>query len=187
MRILPQKPNYVRIAFLPEPDDPEYTACTWAYFDFDTDEWMLNIQSDIGEFAHAWPKGKGETFLQLCARMSEDYIEQKLFHENYTVFDEAGTLDNLREYLDDAGYDGDEIDDLIDDLRYTLDDYDLEKCVPLAEHLVCEWAEDNKLGLVEPWTLVESDLTAWQKRIVRIFTKYVQPTLKRILKEGGQA
>ena len=184
MRIEIKKPNVVRVAYLPDRADKDYQACTWAYFDFDTDEWLLNIQSDIGEYAHGWPVGKNETFLELCARMSDDYLERKLFHENYTVFDEEATIQNFREYFEDCEYEEERIEKLLEDLRWKFDEYDLEECVPLAEFLVDEWNNDNNLEIDCAYEHVESDLTAWQKRIVRIFTDHIQPKLRELVKEA---
>lgn len=184
MRIEVQRPNIIRIAYLPDPSDKEYPACTWALFDFDTDEWLLNIQSDVGEFAHGWPVGKSETFLQLCARMNDDYLERKLFHEKYTVFDEKATIEDFREYFQECEYDEDRIEELLEDLRLRLDEYDLEDCVPLAEYLVDEWNDENHLEIDCAYEHVASDLTAWQKRIVRIFVDYIQPKIREMLKEA---
>lgn len=184
MRIEVQKPNIIRVAYLPDPDEKEYPACTWAFFDFDTEEWLLNIQSDIGNYAHGWPVGKGETFLELCARMSDDYLEKKLFHENYTVFDKDATIQNFREYFEECEFSEERMESLLEDLRYKLDEYDLEECVPLAEYLVDEWNNENDIGIDCAWEHVESDLTAWQKRIVRIFVEHIQPKLREMLKEA---
>ena len=182
MKIKVQKPHIIRIAYLPNPDDKEYPSCTWAFFDFDTDEWLLNIQSDVGNYAHGWPVGKGETFLELCARMSDDYLEKKLFHEDFTVFDEEATIENFREYFEDCEYDEERAEILLVDLRYKLDQYELEECVPLAQYLVDEWNDENDLDIDCAYEYVEADLTAWQKRIVEIFMKYVQPKLREIIK-----
>lgn len=182
MKIEVRKPNIVRIAYLPEPGAPHYSACTWAFFDFDVEEWLLNIQSDIGEYAHGWPAGKGETFLELCARMSDDYLEGKLFHENYTVFKKDATIENFREYFKECEFSKKRTERLLEDLHDKLDEYDLEDCVPLAEYLVDEWNNDHDLGIDCAWEYVEKDLTAWQKRIVQIFRDYVQPKLREIVK-----
>ena len=185
MKIEVQEPNIIRIAYLPDPKDKDYPACTWAFFDFDTDEWLLNIQSDVGEYAHGWPVGKGETFLQLCARMSDDYLESKLFHERYDVFDEEATIQNFREYFEDCEYDEEHTESLLEDLSRKLDEYDLEECVPLAEYLVDEWNNENGLDIDCAYEYVAKNLSAWQRRIIKIFVEHIQPKLREIV-EGGE-
>lgn len=186
MKINVSKPNVVRIAYCPDGSDEEYNKCTWAFFDFDQDEWMLNIQSDVGNYAYGWPvPTEGETFLELCARMHGDYLGNKLFKDLPEEFDQEETLKKLKECLKDMDLPARRITRRIDDLRDELDLYDLDDCVPLAEYLIEKWNDDYELGIDNVYEYVVSRWSAWQKRIITIFENHIQPKLREMVEDGN--
>ena len=116
-----QTPRILRIAYHQEQDDPHYGSCLWAYFDFDLDRYMMNIQSDCGNESYRWVETpKTESFLHLMARINDDYLINKLFTPSELDVDE--TLAEVREWLG-IGEDEDfQRDGLTDDERDALEE-----------------------------------------------------------------
>ena len=185
MKIEAGKPNIVRISFHQEKGDPHYGSCMWAYFDFDLDKYMLNIQSDAGDASYRWVATPDhESFLHLMARVNDDYLMNKLFRE--TVVDEAATRDALLECLTEMELDEDDINNAADALEYIFDDYSVERNIGLAQAIVEKWNSDNDLCIDEAYSYVQTDFTAGEKRIVQIFADYIQPKIQELVKAGEQ-
>ncbi len=181
MKIETQKTNIVRIAYHQEKGDPGYGSCLWAYFDFDLDKYMLNIQSDAGNASYRWcATPESESFLHLMARIDDDYLINKLFEE--TVVDIEATKRELREYLESSDMDEGEIEDAMDDFDNTLYSYDIERNISMAYRVVEDWNNDNDLDIDMAYDLVQTDYTAGEKRIVQIFKDHVQPIISMIEK-----
>lgn len=192
MKLETLKPNIVRIAYHQEQGDPHYGSCLWAYFDFDLDRYMLNIQSDCGNASYRWVETpKTESFLHLMARVNDDYLINKLFTPSELDVDE--TLAEVREFLgigEDEDFQRDDLtDDERDAIEEALDDLDgLLSGVNSEEtagYILDHWNEDNELGLDCVWERVQTDFSARQKRIVKIFSEYVQPKIVEMVKEGA--
>lgn len=183
-----QNPNIVRVAYHQEPGDEHYGSCLWAYFDFDLDKYMLNIQSDCGNAAYRWvATPEAESFLHLMSRVHADYLIEKLFR--HTVVDVDATLREIREWLgigDDEDYKDDELleedrvhregalRELEDRLNeYTQLDYDL------AMRIAEDWQSDYHFDIDCLYERVVTGFTCWQKRIVQIFEDYIQPEIAR--------
>lgn len=191
MRIDVLKPNITRIAYHQTEDDEHYGSCMWAYYDFDLDRYMLNIQSDCGNAAYRWVETqKSESFLHLMARISNGYLMKKLFRREKVDVD--ATLDEVREWLgigEDEDY---QRDDLTDEEREELGEAmnELEALLSgctsegHAMQILEDWNSDNGFNLDCIYERVVTDYTCWQKRIVKIFADYVQPRIKEILKDG---
>ena len=181
MKIETQKTNIVRIAYHQEKGDPGYGSCLWAYFDFDLDKYMLNIQSDAGNASYRWcATPERESFLHLMARIDDDYLINKLFEQ--TVVDIEATKRELREYLENSDMDEGEIEDAMDDFDNTLYSYDIERNISMAYRVVEDWNNDNDLDIDMAYDLVQTDYTAGEKRIVQIFRDHVQPIIGMIEK-----
>lgn len=185
MKIEAGKPNIVRISYHQEQGDPHYGSCMWAYFDFDLDKYMLNIQSDAGNAAYRWiATPDTESFLHLIARVDGDYLMNKFFDE--TVVDEEATKNALLEYLTEMDMDEDDINDAARALEYIFDDYSVEHNIGLAQAIVEKWNSDNDLGIDCAYSYVQTDYTAGEKRIIRIFEDYIQPKIQELVKAGEQ-
>ena len=190
MKIETQKPNIVRIAYHQEKGDPYYGSCLWAYFDFDLDKYMLNIQSDAGNAAYRWHATPDyESFPRLMARIDDDYLKYKLFGDPETV-DIDATLKEVREQLG-LGDDGERKDECLtdrerNDREQALDylESTLSGIVHLnrgaAEHALDEWNYEYDFDLCDIWECVETDYAAWQDRIVQIFMDYIQPEIAKL-------
>ena len=190
MKIKVEKPNIVRISYYQEQDDPHYGSCLWAYYDFDLDKYMLNVQSDCGDAAYRWvATPKTESFLHLMARINDDYLINKLYRETNVNVD--ATLAEVKDWLG-IGEDEDYQLDLSDDKREEREEA-LEELKDLfdewgdispdaAGHILEEWNSEHDFDIDCIWERVVTDFTAWEKRIVQIFMDYVQPKIKEILR-----
>lgn len=197
MKVETQKPNIVRVAYHQEPGDPLYGSCLWAYFDFDLDRYMLNIQSDAGNAAYRWCETpESESFLRLMARIDDDYLIYKLFREEEVDVD--ATIDNVREWIG-IGEDEDYMDDsltedereereqALEELEGTLEEYG-HVTESVAAHILEDWSFDHSdFEICDIWERVVTDFSAWQKRIVQIFADYVQPTIRELVNGGENA
>ena len=191
MRIEVEKPNIVRVSYHQEQGDPYYGSCLWAYYDFDLDKYMLNIQSDCGNAAYRWvATPKTESFLHLMTRINEDYLINKLYRETNVNID--ATLAEVKDWLG-IGEDEDYQLDLSDDEREEREEA-LEELKDLfgewgsispdaAGHILEEWNSDHGFDLDCVWERVVTDFTAWQKRIVQIFRDYIQPKIREMVRE----
>lgn len=127
MKIEIQKPNVLRIVYRQEKGDPLYGRCLWAFFDFDLDLYMLNIQSDCGNAGYRWTATPdSESFLHLMARCDYGYMLDKLFDSDQ--LDVEAILHNIDEQAfsaDDRYIDDDEREMRafrFQDLEYELSD-----------------------------------------------------------------
>lgn len=196
MKIEVQKPNIIRIAFHQTKDDPHYGSCLWAYFDFDLDTYMLNIQSDAEDGHYRWCETpETEDFLHLMARIWDDYLIHKLYHDRQEVDVEA-TLAEVRDYLgigEDDWRDDDLTEDEIEeregamsDLRGLFEENE-NMTQETAVNILESWNEDHEeFELCDIWERVCMDFTAGQKRVVQIFKDYVQPKIREMIREGAK-
>lgn len=187
MKIEIQKPNIVRIAYHQEKGDPHYGSCMWAYFDFDLDLYMLNIQSDCGNAAYRWHATPKESFLHLMERCDDGYMLGKMFDADQLDVDAI-----LKEVREQAFSDDDEyIDDSEREMRdihiHDLEG-DLNDCETKAEaaSVIEEWAELHDYDVHDVWQTIVTDYTANAKKIFEIFRDFVQPKIREILANGGE-
>lgn len=191
MKIEAEKPNIVRISYHQEQSDPHYGSCLWAYFDFDLDKYMLNVQSDCGNAAYRWvATPKTESFLHLMTRINEDYLINKLYRETNVNID--ATLAEVKDWLgicEDEDYQLDLSDDEQEEREEALEELkDLfgewgSISPDAAGHILEEWNSDHGFDLDCVWERVVTDFTAWQKRIVQIFRDYIQPKIREMVRE----
>lgn len=191
MKIKVEKPNIVRISYYQEQDDPHYGSCLWAYYDFDLDKYMLNVQSDCGDAAYRWvATPKTESFLHLMARINDDYLINKLYRETNVNID--ATLAEVKDWLgigEDVDYQLDLSDDereereeALEELKDLFDEFG-NISPDAAGHILEEWNSDHGFDLDCVWERVVTDFTAWQKRVVQIFRDYIQPKIREMVRE----
>ena len=179
MKVETQNPNIVRIAYHQEPGDHLYGSCLWAYFDFDLDRYMLNIQSDAGNAAYRWCETpESESFLQLMARIDDDYLIYKLFRDEEVDID--ATKEVVREYLESGDMDEGELADAMESLDNMLDENDVSHSIGMAYRVLEDWNDENELEIDMAFELVKTDFSAWQKRIVQIFMDHIQPEIAKL-------
>ena len=192
MKIETQKPNIVRIAYHQEKGDPGYGSCLWAYFDFDLDKYMLNIQSDAGNAAYRWCATPAtESFLHLMARIDDDYLINKLFKSEEV--DVSATVAEVREWLgigeredlrDDylTQDEREEREEALDELEGLLED--VSESYGAVQKVLDDWNCDHGFDLDCVYENVMTDFTGWQKKIVQIFRDHIQPEVIRVEKEA---
>lgn len=182
MTVKAERPHILRLTYRQEKTDPDYGSCMWAFFDFDIEKWMLSIQSDCGEYAYRWPAGQGETFLELCARIHDDYLLHKMCGKPEMVNGEK-TVENMIEYLtaDLEEYEiTEEMKEAIEDLKEK--DCELDGASSDgAGWILEEWANDHELEIDCIWEHAVTEYTGNQKKIVEVFRDHIQPTLKDIV------
>ena len=183
MRVEAEQPNIVRISFHQDPGDPNYGSCIWAYFDFDLDKYMLNVQSDCGNAAYRWvATPDSESFLHLMARINDDYLLYKLFDPKQVDVD--ATISEVQQWL--------EAYELLDD-----DHEEREEALVELEDILCgadsaseaaqfidNWCDVYGFLMDCSYDFVMTDFSASQKRIVQIFADYVQPKIQEIVREA---
>jgi len=182
MKITREKPEIIRIIYRQEQSDPDLGSCPWAIFDLDPGRGMLNIQSDCGNYAYRWPEC-GEDFLKIFPRTTDEYLLEKLCGRPQEVDTEA-TIKSVREYLEEMEIPKSRRKRLIGYLESTFSNYTLGDELSLAQFLVDEWNNDYDVEIDQAWELVETDYSAWQKRIVAIFQKHVVPEIEKVIAEG---
>ena len=187
MKIDVTRPEILRIAYRQEQGDKGYGRCLWAFFDFDLQEYALSIQSDCGNAGYAWYKAKSETFLELMARISKEYLLNKLFEEDCVdvpatmerVRDEMGVFDDEDGYMD---LDPEQAEQDLEELESTLN-----MCGNIAEaqHALDEWAQEHEeYELCDAWENAVGDYSSDQKKIGQIFEQHIQPKIWEMIKEG---
>jgi len=171
-------PYATRISYHQEKGDPDYGACLWADFDFDSEEYTLKIMSDCRNYAYGWvPTPQSESFFDLCRRIDPDYLLSKLSSE--TVINIKSTVENVIElvYLN-MGYCPDLEDDWEELLKGDL--YDRETDVEIADYIVRFAGEHNiDLDDYDAWQCIEKDYPAEAKQIVQIFETYIKPKIPK--------
>ena len=187
MKIDVTRPEILRIAYRQEQGDKGYGSCLWAFFDFDLEEYALSIQSDCGNAGHAWYKAKSETFLHLMARISKEYLLNKLFEED--CVDVPATMERVRDEL--GLYEDEDEDEELDRERAEQDLEELESTLNMcnhiaeAQHALDEWAQEHEEYELwcDAWENAVGDYSSDQKKIGQIFEQHIQPKIREMLKQ----
>lgn len=190
MKIEVKRPEILRISYRQEKGDKGYGSCLWADFDFDQEEFMLNIQSDCGCAGYGWPVTKSESFLQLMSRIEKDYLMEKLFQDNYVdvtrtmecVCDALHMDDKKEPDSENPGitlppwFEAEIMTYLDNDLKNL--EKKLKTCdnISQARNVLDEWGRLDCAG-----ECAVADYSGNQKKIGQIFEMYIQPKIRDIL------
>ena len=186
MKIESITPRIVRIAYHQEKGDKDYGSCMWAYFDFDLDRYMLNVQSDCGNAAYRWLETPdSESFLHLMGRIDEDYLMWKFFQPEQ--IDVEATMKNIREAMNLDEMDEDEREDTESYLEEIENQIDCCGSEAEAYKLICEWNDEHDLELDDLFEITVKDFDYSQKKICRIFKEFIQPEIRKTLRATGEA
>ena len=180
MEIKITNPRIVRVSYLPDRTDARYRECTWAYFDFDPDNWMMNIQSDAGDYAYRWNVEKDRTFLAFITKIDGDYLLRKISRR--TEVDIDATKERLRDCLEDMEYD--DVDDAMEALDSMLEDLCCES-EDFVKYAIDEWNNEENLDICDAWDYVSVDYPNDAKKIARIFEDHIRKAIFDKLWEGG--
>lgn len=191
MKVGHETPKIIRFTYRQEPGDKGYGSCLWADFDLDLAGWSMSIRSDVGNYAYGWTPEKGTNFLKFCTHIAGDYLIHKLCGGPEEV-DVDGTYEQICE--DVRSCCGDKADEFIKDLRRRLaGPADREKCSDrfkdsrLLEEALDGWNDENDLGFYNLWEYIRYDYSAWQKRIVEIFSEHIRPAIRQYMKDEAEA
>lgn len=155
--------------------DSDYGSCLYARFYFNLDKYELTIISDVGNYAYQWnATPENESFLELMARISSDYLLGKLCGSP-KEFDYEATKEHFYDYADDDE-DKQRLDEIFEEIE--------SKYIPNNGETFIEMFENENDGWwSDAWEYPVYDYTAWQKKIVQIFKDYIKPKIKEILNE----
>lgn len=180
-----ENPRILRIEYRPDPGDRHRGRCLWAYFDFDLDHWLLNIQSDCGSAAFGWPENSSESFVEFCSTLHADYLTKKMFRKS--VVDIKATIENVKDYLSDMELPRKKRNAAIDGLKATFEEYNCTHSIDLASYLLEDWNYTYGLEIDEAWDLVIDDYTSDEKKIVDIFISQIAPELRAMVQEESRS
>ena len=167
-----------------ESGDKDCGSCLYARFYFNLDKYELGIISDVGNYAYRWC-ADDEGFLNLMARIGEDYLLRKLCGEPQ-AFDYDATKEDLYDTYKDDEEAIEVLDKIFDELYYdepqTADEF-------IRRFDDENYSEDNpnEAYFSDTWEFPVLVYTAWQKKIVQVFADYIQPKIKEIIKEERTA
>ena len=159
--------------------DEDYGSCLYARFYFNLVTYELTIISDVGNYAYQWyATPASESFLELMARITDDYLLNKLCGIP-TEFDYEATkscfYDNAYDDIEEKWLD--EIFEKIED-----DDYIPES----GEEFIELFEGENNGSWMDIWDYCVYDYTPWQKKIVSVFKKHIQPAIRKIVNEESE-
>lgn len=156
-------------------EDEDCGSCLYARFYFNLDKYELNIISDCGNYAYQWvAMPEHESFLEVMARISDDYLLGKLCGSP-KEFDYEATKKKLYDYADEED-DKNRLDEIFEEIECKYIPDNGETFIELFE-------QENDGWWTDVWEYLEYDYTPWQKRIVRVFKENIQPVIKEIVKE----
>lgn len=183
MSVTAKKVEVLRFEYHQEKEDPDYGSCVWANFDFDTENYNLSISSDCGFYGHGWYVTRTESFMELMARITKEYLLNKLCRES--LVDWKRTKEDILKALDEADIEDGERNDAISDLE-DLEEYNDETDIGYTTKLIEEWNSEHA-GIPDIWEYVRTDYTGDEKKIVSVFEKHIQPIIRKFLKDEEEA
>ena len=172
--------NILILEYRQEKGDEDYGSCLWARFCFNLDKYELFIMSDCGDYSYGWcPTPDSESFLELMARINEDYLLHKLCGEP-KYFDYDATKEHFYEYTDDDE-DREKLDEIFDEIENEYIPESGETFIRMFDEYNVD--EHNHVIFYDAWEMPVYVYTAHQKRICRIFRDCIQPRIREIVKE----
>lgn len=177
-------PDVVRIEYRAGADDPERYRCAWADFEFDRENYSLQIMSDCGNYAYGWIPTPTESFIHLCKRLEYYYLLVKL--SSPIIINNKKTYDNLSQLITDSYYYSPKnkyalprdwktiLRDTIYDNEHSSELLGNELC-NLINHWNLEDLEDDDI-----WMCIEKGYPLSAKVIVGIYMKYIKPQLYKL-------
>lgn len=159
-------------------EDEDYGSCLYARFYFNLEKYELSIISDCGNYGYQWvATPEHETFLELMARISDDYLLNKLCGSPKT-FDYEATKAHFYDYADEDD-DKERLDEIFKEIECNYIPYSGKTFIELFE-------QENDGWECDVWNYLIYDYTPWQKRIVQIFKDCIQPAIRNIIKSNSE-
>lgn len=167
------KPKMFCLEYRQEPGDKDYGSCLYARFMFNLDRYELSIISDCGNYGHKWVETPShESFLQLMARIDEDYLIRKIYGSE-NIFDYEKSKMATYQYCDDGTGDTEALDELFGDYDfYGIPESAESFCNGLSK--ACDWIDN-------PWLCVVYEYPPDVLKIASVFENYIKPAIKIML------
>ena len=177
-----RKPDIIWIEYRAGADDPDRYRCRWANFEFDRENYSLQIMSDQGNFAYGWYPTQTETFINLCKRFDSNYLLSKISEE--TVVNPQATYDNLEDLIADncleisnsilpEGWKTN-IKDIVDENVSSSDLLFFE-----ISNLFHQWNFDE-IADYEIWECIKTKYPFSARVVVEVYMKYIKPELYKL-------
>lgn len=172
-------PRTITIEYRQERADKDYGSCMWATFVFDLDNYSMSIMSDCGSYAHGWrPTPNTESFIHLLCRFDSGYLLNKL--STATDILECETGKALWAYIKDCEAAA----------EIQIEDYEIQEAMEARGagsdseflqivHSALDYSSiRDELDDYYLSSCVQTDYPLDAKKIVQIFTDYIQPFLR---------
>lgn len=158
--------------------DMEYGSCLYARFYFNLDKYELNIISDCGNYAYQWAATpEHESFLELMARITDDYLLGKLCGSP-KEFDYDATKANFYDNVDDEN-DKKHLDEIFEEIECI--------CIPdNGENFIELFKQEDDGRWCDVWEYLTYEYTANQKKIVSVFENHIQPAIRKMVKAESE-
>lgn len=177
MNVTQIKSNIIEFEYKQDHNDKNYGSCLWARFYFNLDKGELLINSDRGNYAHAWPE-TDQQFIELMAHVTHYYFLEKLYGEP-KEFDYEKTKKDIFDTYDSER----------DKKALTYIFKSMDETIPLtANEFILSF--DNEKYLYD-WDATFDDTYVFECirykysadiiKICEIFETYIQPELKKLL------
>ena len=162
-------------------EDVDYGSCLYARFYFNLDKYELSIVSDVGNYSYKWCETPDtESFLELMARISSDYLLGKLCGAPKD-FDYEATKDHMYDYWGEEEHAKEILDKIFEELEYE------DGAQESSDIFLMKFDEYNydtnpcPAYFSDVWEMVQYSYTPWQERICKIFVDVIQPKIREIL------
>ena len=175
-------PDVVRIEYRAGDEDPDRYRCRWANFEFDRENYSLQIMSIHGNFEYGWHPIQPESFINLCKRFDSDYLLSKISES--TVVSSQKTYDNLLDLIADncleisnsilpEGWKTN-IKDIVDENVSSSDLLFFE-----ISNLFHQWNFDE-IADYEIWECIKTKYPFSARVVVEVYMKYIKPELYKL-------
>lgn len=154
--------------------DKEYASCTWATFAFNCADGILNINSDAGNYSYRWGFNENEDFMHLMSRVDAEYLLNKLSNRSVFLLEESKK--ETIKTIECVGWEYYGIESEEDWKEYKKDILDISVC---REDSFLREIDDIVPDIDGESIIIEKDYPYGAKVVVRLFTKYLQPIIKK--------
>ena len=158
--------------------DTDYGSCLYARFYFNLDKYELSIISDVGNYAHQWvATPEHESFLELMARITDDYLLDKLCG-NAKEFNYEATKAHFYDYADDEN-NKKHLDDIFEKIECNY--------IPDSDEIFIELFDQEDDGRwCYLWEYLIYEYTVFQKKIAGVFRNHIQPVIRQMVKAESE-
>lgn len=170
------KPNVLCLEYRQDRTDKDYGSCLWARFVVELDQYELLINSDCGGACYKWCETpNGESFLELMARINDDYLIHKLYGRPM-VFDYEATKERIYDYWGEDEENREKLDAIFDEMEIYGGEPDN------ASEFMRVFEDNNNNDFCDVWELLQERYPGDAIKLVQVFKDYIQPRIREILR-----